>query len=81
VRTLREFRRVLVPGGQVLVVGPNNPQETVLQRVADAIMLFYDAEEADRMFTTAGFEAIEHRLLSNRSVTPTAIMTDARAPE
>jgi len=81
VRTLREFRRVVEPGGQVLVVGPNNPRDTALRRIADAIMLFYDAEEADRMFATAGFEDVEHRLLSNRRISPTAIMTYARAPE
>jgi demethylmenaquinone methyltransferase/2-methoxy-6-polyprenyl-1,4-benzoquinol methylase len=81
VRTLREFRRVVKPGGQVLVVGPNNPKDTVLQRIADAIMLFYDAEEADRMFATAGFEDVEHRLLSIHRTRPTAIMTYAQAPK
>lgn len=81
VRTLREFRRVVKPEGEVLVVGPNNPKDTVLQRIADVIMLFYGTEEADRMFATAGFEDVEHRLLSNRRVTPTAIMTHARVPE
>ncbi|PSQ45048.1 SAM-dependent methyltransferase [Halobacteriales archaeon SW_6_65_15] len=40
VATLRDMRRVVKPGGQVLVVGPNNPKSTVMQKVANAIMLF-----------------------------------------
>jgi demethylmenaquinone methyltransferase/2-methoxy-6-polyprenyl-1,4-benzoquinol methylase len=44
----------------VLVVGPNYPSSTVFQRVADAIMLFYDETEADRMFTEAGFTDVTH---------------------
>ena len=81
VRTLREFRRVLVPGGQVLVVGPNAPDNRIVRRLADAIMLFYDEATADRMFTTAGFEEIEHVLMGPSYEPEVAIATVARAPE
>ncbi|PSQ67175.1 MAG: SAM-dependent methyltransferase [Halobacteriales archaeon SW_9_67_24] len=59
VAALREFRRVVRPGGGVLVVGPDAPHSSVFERVADAIMLFYDEDEADRMFDAAGFERFE----------------------
>ncbi|WP_254864039.1 methyltransferase domain-containing protein [Halovivax gelatinilyticus] len=81
VRTLREFRRVLVPGGQVLVVGPNNPNNTVVRKLANAIMLFYDAEEADRMFDAAGFEDVDHTLMGPSYDPDIAITTVGRAPE
>ncbi|WP_247729762.1 methyltransferase domain-containing protein [Halovivax limisalsi] len=81
VRTLREFRRVLVPGGQVLVVGPNNPENTVLRKLANAIMLFYDVEEADRMFAAAGFEDVEHVRMGPSYEPKVAITTVGRAPE
>jgi demethylmenaquinone methyltransferase/2-methoxy-6-polyprenyl-1,4-benzoquinol methylase len=81
VTALREFRRVVKPGGQVLVVGPNNPENTVLQKVADAIMLFYGPEEADWMFQEAGYGEIEHRLMGPSHSPEVAIVTAARAPE
>ncbi|WP_101295283.1 methyltransferase domain-containing protein [Halegenticoccus soli] len=81
VAALRELRRVVKPGGQVLVVGPDYPKSTVMQRLADAIMLFYDEAEADRMFAEAGFVEVEHHIQQARPGSPRAITTVARAPE
>ena len=81
VATLRDMRRVVKPGGQVLVVGPNNPKSSVMQRVADAIMLFYDREEADRMFREAGYVDVEHHEMGPSYDPDVAITTVARAPE
>ena len=78
---LREFRRVLKPGGQVLVVGPNYPDNPITQRLADAIMLFYDEYEADRMFKTAGFEDVKHMFQGPSYEPDVAITTIGRAPE
>jgi ubiquinone/menaquinone biosynthesis C-methylase UbiE len=81
VAALREFRRVVEPGGKVLVVGPDYPNNGIFQRVADAIMLFYDEAEADRMFAEAGFVDVEHQTMQARPGSPRAIVTLARAPE
>jgi demethylmenaquinone methyltransferase/2-methoxy-6-polyprenyl-1,4-benzoquinol methylase len=81
VATLRDLRRVATPGGQVLVVGPNYPNSTVFQKLADAIMLFYDREEADRMFTEAGYADFEHRTMGPKYNEDIAIATLARVPE
>ncbi|ELY61509.1 methyltransferase type 11 [Natronococcus amylolyticus DSM 10524] len=78
---LREFRRVLKPGGQVLVVGPNYPENPIAQRLADAMMLFYDEYEADRMFKAAGFEDVRHAFMGPEYEPEVAITTVARAPE
>lgn len=81
VSTLTEFRRVTRPGRPVLVVGPDAPNSRLLRKVADAIMLFYDEDEADRMFRAAGFSDVEHRVLQARPGSPRAIATLARTPE
>jgi demethylmenaquinone methyltransferase/2-methoxy-6-polyprenyl-1,4-benzoquinol methylase len=81
VAALEELRRVAVPGGEVLVVGPDAPKNSLFRRVADAIMLFYDEEEADRMFREAGFEDVEHRVMQAKPGSPRAIVTRARVPE
>ena len=78
---LAELRRVAKPGGQVLVVGPDYPHNPVLQRVADAIMLFYDEAEADQMFEAAGYDAFEHHIQQATPRSPRAITTVARVPE
>ncbi|WP_418284117.1 methyltransferase domain-containing protein [Halorubrum sp. DTA46] len=81
VEGLREIRRVAKPGGQVLVVGPDYPHNRVLQRVADAIMLFYDKDEADRMFEAAGYETFEHHIQQASPRSARAITTVAQVPE
>ena len=81
VAALRECRRVGKPGGQVLVVGPDAPKRTVLRKMADAIMLFYDEDEADRMFAEAGFETFEHHIQQASQRSPPAITTVAEIPD
>jgi demethylmenaquinone methyltransferase/2-methoxy-6-polyprenyl-1,4-benzoquinol methylase len=81
VTALRELRRVCKPGGQVLVVGPNYPKSSVFQKLADAIMLFYDEAEADRMFHEAGFEDVTHRVMGPPYDPDIAITTLAQVPE
>jgi ubiquinone/menaquinone biosynthesis C-methylase UbiE len=81
VDALRECRRVTKPGGTVLIVGPDYPNRTIFQKMADAIMLFYDEEEADRMFSAAGYEEFEHRIQQATDKSPRAITTIARVSE
>lgn len=81
VDALKEIRRITRPGGEVLIVGPNYPKTGIMQKVADSIMLFYDAEEADRMFAEAGFEAVEHRLMGPSYDPDIAITSVARVSE
>ena len=81
VDALVEFRRVTKPGGRVLVVGPDYPNSKVMQTLADAIMLFYDESEADRMFTEAGYTEFEHHIQQASSGSPKAITTVATVPE
>jgi demethylmenaquinone methyltransferase/2-methoxy-6-polyprenyl-1,4-benzoquinol methylase len=78
---LAELRRVARPGGQVLVVGPDDPNTSVFQKLADAIMLFYDEAEADRMFEAAGYEEFEHRVMQAKPGSPRAITTLAQVPD
>jgi len=81
VDALAEFRRIVKPGGSVLVVGPNYPNSSVFQRLADAIMLFYDEAEADRMFAEAGFEDVQHVTMGPSYNPEIAITTLATVPE
>ena len=78
---LEEFRRVTKPGGRVLVVGPDYPDSVVMQKLADAIMLFYNESEADHMFDAAGYTDFEHHLQQASSGSPKAITTVATVPE
>ncbi len=77
VEALKECRRVVKPDGRVLIVGPNYPSRTLFQKLADAIMLFYDESEADRMFQSAGFEEFEHHLMGPSHSPEIAITTVA----
>ncbi|MFB6256513.1 MAG: methyltransferase domain-containing protein, partial [Haloplanus sp.] len=81
VDALEEFRRIVKPGGPVLVVGPNYPRSSVFQRLADAIMLFYDEAEADRMFADAGFDNATHVTMGPAYNPEIAITTLARVPD
>ncbi len=81
IEALVELRRVARPGGGVLVVGPDAPKTTLFQKLADAIMLFYDEEEATRMFAEAGYDTFEHRVVQARPAAPKAIVTRATTPE
>jgi ubiquinone/menaquinone biosynthesis C-methylase UbiE len=78
---LRELRRVGKPGSPVLVVGPDAPEGPLRRRMADAIMLFYGEDEADRMFDEAGFGTFEHRIQQATPRSPPAITTLATVPE
>ncbi|MDY7082958.1 MAG: methyltransferase domain-containing protein [Halobacteria archaeon] len=79
VETLREARRVTRDGGTILVVGPKRPDSRVLASLADAIMLFYDEDEAARMFDEAGWSNIENHLMGSDWVDDDAIVTTAVA--
>lgn len=81
VRALEEFSRVVEPGGQILVVGPNYPPWPVIQQFMDAIMLFYDEEEAQRMFEQAGLEDIRHQAMGPSHFGDLALVTVARSPD
>ncbi|WP_313691537.1 methyltransferase domain-containing protein [Halorarum halobium] len=81
VDALAEFRRVTKPGGTVLVVGPDYPKTKPFQKLADAIMLFYDAEEAERMFRGAGFSEMNHYIQQRHVGAPRAITTVATVPD
>lgn len=81
VDALRETRRVTKSGGSVLVVGPRRPNGRVFGAIADSIMLFYDEDEATRMFDEAGWVEIEHTLMGSEYVEDDAVVTVARNPE
>ena len=81
VAALVECRRIAKPGGQVLIVGPNYPSNTVFQKLADAFMLFYGTDEADRMFEEAGYEEFRHVTMGPSYSPEVAITTVAEVPE
>jgi demethylmenaquinone methyltransferase/2-methoxy-6-polyprenyl-1,4-benzoquinol methylase len=51
-----------------------------MRRVADAIMLFYDEAEADRMFAEAGYEEFRHVTMGPAYSPEIAITTVAEVP-
>jgi len=77
---LREMRRVVKPGGTVVVVGPNYPDSRIMQAVADAIMLFYTVEEIDEMFGEAGYEDVDHEILGSKYWSDPAIASVGTVP-
>ncbi|WP_396613930.1 methyltransferase domain-containing protein (plasmid) [Haloferax sp. S1W] len=79
IAALDECRRVVKPDGAVLIVGPNYPESSIFQTLADAIMLFYDEEEVDRMFDEAGFESFEHHTMGP-SYSPELALTTVAFP-
>ncbi len=81
VDAIGEARRVTRPGGTVLIVGPDAPRTTLFGKLADAIMLFYDSDEADRMFREAGFTDPEHVIMQANPGSPRAIVSIASVPE
>ncbi|GGN95656.1 MULTISPECIES: methyltransferase domain-containing protein [Haloarcula] len=80
VTALRECRRVVKPTGAVLIVGPNYPESFIFQKLADAIMLFYDEQEVDRMFDDAGFASFEHHHMGP-SYSPEIALTTLAYPD
>jgi demethylmenaquinone methyltransferase/2-methoxy-6-polyprenyl-1,4-benzoquinol methylase len=52
-----------------------------MQKLADAIMLFYDENEADRMFEAAGYTEFQHHIQQASQGSPKAITTVATVPE
>lgn len=77
---LREFNRVLTPGGKVLVVGPAAPGFQPAAVIAQRVMRFYDRETATELFTAAGFEDITHTTMGPSHRPDVAITTVATAP-
>jgi len=80
VDALAEMRRVGRPGAPVLVVGPHTPSLWPFRMLANAIMWFYDMDQATAWFEAANLEEIEHLTVGpwfNRSI---AIITHARVP-
>lgn len=77
---LREFNRVLKPGGAVLVVGPKTPEHPLAAEIANRVMFFYDKERAQQLFVEAGFEEITHTTMGPRDRPDIAIVSVARAP-
>mgnify|MGYP000674514520 CR=1 FL=1 len=81
VEGLAEMRRVVKPGGKVVVVGPYYPDSWIGRKLVDAIMLFYDEAEAEEMFQAAGFEEIEHEVVGSKYKSDLAIVSVGVVPE
>jgi demethylmenaquinone methyltransferase/2-methoxy-6-polyprenyl-1,4-benzoquinol methylase len=80
VQALSELRRIVKPGGKILIVGPKKPNWTILGKIAMSMMLFYTEKEADQLFSEAGFEKIQHIHLQAHFGSPPAIITLAHVP-
>ena len=78
---LAEMRRVVKPGGRVVVVGPYYPDSWLGRKLVDAIMLFYDEAEADEMFESAGYEEFYHEVVGSKYKSDLAIVSVGTVPE
>jgi demethylmenaquinone methyltransferase/2-methoxy-6-polyprenyl-1,4-benzoquinol methylase len=78
---LAEMRRVVKPGGRVVVVGPYYPDSWIGRRIVDAIMLFYDEAGAEEMFQAAGFEQTRHEVIGSKYKDSLAIVSVGVVPE
>ncbi len=78
---LAEMRRVVKPGGRVVVVGPYYPDSWIGRKLVDAIMLFYDEEGAEEMFQAAGFEETEHVVVGSKYKSDLAIVSVGIVPD
>ncbi|MFB6109266.1 MAG: methyltransferase domain-containing protein [Halodesulfurarchaeum sp.] len=78
---LAEMRRVVKPGGRVVVVGPYYPDSWIGRRIVDAVMLFYDEEDAEEMFRAAGFESTRHEVIGSRYKDSLAIVSLGVVPD
>ncbi len=80
-RVLAECRRLVRPGGPVLVVGPHEPSLWPFRVVATAIMRFYPAEQATAWFESAGLERVENFTVGPWYDRDLAIVTQGWVPD
>jgi ubiquinone/menaquinone biosynthesis C-methylase UbiE len=78
---LAEMRRVVKPGGRVVVTGPYYPDSWIGRRIVDTIMLFYDEAEAEEMFQAAGFEETQHEVVGSKYKSNLAIVSVGVVPQ
>ena len=84
-RGIAEAHRVLRDGGTGTVIGPVEPANTVLRRLASTWMLFPPEQDYRRWFAAAGFTDVEVRALApgwyqGRSVYAVAVSGVKRGP-
>lgn len=81
VEALREMWRILRPGGTALVGGPTRPRDRLYRLLADNMMLFYDEDEAQQMFSEAGFVDLEVGYTGPKWKRDLAIVTKGVKPQ
>ncbi len=80
VAAIREMRRVVKPGGVVMVGGPTKPRDLLYRILANQMMLFYDGDEARAMFEAADLEDIRIGYTGPKWKRDLAIVTVGRRP-